>query len=657
MSFKYRFILSFVLLEIFFIVLIVTMNFITIRDSSEKLIKQKINSNISFLDQMLVVPLSIYDMASLDNLTNSTTELDYINSIVILDAQDKVLSKSYNFDLIKVEDLLLLKEDQTITPYDLTYEMRYKKIKEGDTLLGSFYIVFDITENTRFISESKKRTIFIIIIEILISTYLSYFIGNRLTKVLTSLSETAEDIGENKQTDIPFQERKDEVGILARSMNQMQIDLRERRKNLKEYAQELNVQKNELIKANKSKDDFLANMSHELKTPLNSINVISSIMMKNTKKLLNEEQVKNLGIINSCGNDLLFLINDVLDVSKLEAGEIQLLNETLDFRSIMEKIRGMFEAQMKTKGIEFIFEYDNNIGYIYSDEQRIKQVVKNLLSNALKFAQNGTVKLIAKDAKDQVEILVKDDGIGIPQDKLEHIFDRFKQVDESTTRNYGGTGLGLAICRELTHLLGGDIQVKSKENEGTIFKVTIAKNSDQVDISQISTQEVDNTITLEAKEEKANNTAPLELKEEKPKEQSTPKESKEQKIDNIASLEVEKKTEKSSTKQSSKDLLMLNNDPINFIKLTIELKKEYKIFQSNNVANFVDQYKNNTGINLAIIDTSLLSSEDLEKIIAKLPIKFILVYENEFDSIENEKIIQKIKKPFNIEDISYKNIT
>ena len=606
MSFKYRFILSFVVLEVFFIVLIVTMNFITITDSSEKLIKQKINSSISFLDQMMHVPISIYDLASLDNLVTNTTRLDYINSIVVLDNQNTVLSKSYNFKPVGLKELLLLKENQTITFPGQTYEIRYKKIKEGDISLGSFYIIFDTSDNFRFINESKKRTIFIIIIEILISTYLSYFIGNRLTNVLTRLSEVAEDIGEAKDSDIPFQDRKDEVGVLAKSMGQMQEDLQERRAKVREFTKELESQKNELILANKSKDDFLANMSHELKTPLNSINVISSIMMKNTKKELNEEQVKNLTIINTCGNDLLFLINDVLDISKLEAGELELLNETLDLKSTMQSINDMFIPLMATKNIEFIFEYDSNIGYIYSDEQRIKQVVKNLLSNARKFAQDGIVKFIVQDDKEFVKVVVEDNGIGIPQEKLDHIFDRFKQVDESTTRKYGGTGLGLAICKELTNLLGGEIYVTSKLNEGTTFSFTIAKNSDKIDKTQFT----------------SNDEEEIELEEKTP--------------------------------QDSNNILILHNDPISFMKLTIDLQKDYKIIQANDITKFLNEYKLNKNIAVAIMDTSIIDKADLEKMIVKLPTKFLLIYENEFDDIENEKIIQKVKKPFNIEDLSLK---
>jgi signal transduction histidine kinase len=587
------------------------MNFITINDSSTKLINQKIESNLSFFEKMTHIPISIYDLASLDDLVKDTTSLDYINSIVILDTQNRVLSKSYNFQQITQKELLKIQDNKSIVEDNTTYEIRYKKLKNNDAILGSFYMIFDTSENSQFRHENKKNTAYIILFEILISTLLSYIIGNRLTKALTKLSKVAEDIGDNKHTKIPYQHRKDEFGILAQSMHQMQIDLKQRNKRLKDFTKDLSKQKKELISANKAKDDFLANMSHELKTPLNSINVISSIMMKNTQNSLNQDQVKNLSIINNCGNDLLFLINDVLDVSKLEAGKIQLINETINFKQIMNNIYDMFKPQMNQKNINFIYEYDDDVSYIYSDEQRIKQVVKNLLSNAVKFAAEETVKLSIKNLHDMVQVTVEDNGIGIAEDKLEYIFDRFKQVDESITRTYGGTGLGLAICKELTHLLGGEIKVTSQEKKGTTFIVTIRKNTHQIDEKAL--------LSVKLNLQKQNNDNNL-----------------------FKSDELLKKT----LHQKENTFIILNNDPISFFKLVIELQKDFDILQSNNTKNFLDEYKKNTYIKLAIIDTSCIEKDDLEKIITKLPLQFILIYSLKLDIFDNYKIVSKIKKPF-----------
>ena len=481
MSFKYRFILSFVLLEIFFISLIVTINFVAISNSSNKLINERIESNITFLEELIKVPISIYDLATLDNLLYKTEELELIDSIVILDNQNRILSESYDFKYMKLDDLIKTKKDFTYEINNELFEIKYKKVYEVNTYLGSMYVVFDKSDNEQFISNNKKNTILIIILEILLSTLLSYLIGSKLTKKLTNLAAVAKEIGKDKSPIIPYLNTKDEIGILSNSMNQMQIDLHERNEKLKQFARELNKQKDDLIEANRAKDDFLANMSHELKTPLNSINVISSIMMKNKTGKLDEKEVKSLTIINNSGKDLLNLINEVLDISKLEAGEIIITNNNINIYSLLCDVYSTFEAQVSQKNLDFVLNCDEKIGFINSDENRIKQILKNLISNSLKFTKEGTIEISAKIEKEFLVILVKDDGIGIAKEKLEHIFDRFKQADSSTTRQYGGTGLGLAISKDLSNLLGGNILVESEVGKGSTFKVLIKINNEKKD--------------------------------------------------------------------------------------------------------------------------------------------------------------------------------
>lgn len=602
MTFKYRFILSFVLLEAFFITLIVTMNFVTINDSSKKLTNEKLDSNIEFLDQLLKVPVSIYDLATLDNLVNNTSKLDYVNSLVVLDSQNNPLSQEYNFKHLKLVDLLKSKENQSLSFKDENYEIRYKELAQDEIKLGSFYIVFDTSQNFRFIKNAMKNTGVIILIEIIISTILSYIIGSRLTLMLTNLAFTAKQIGEYKYPEVPYQDKTDEIGVLSKSMAQMLVDLKERRGKLKSLAVELNNQKNELIEANKSKDDFLANMSHELKTPLNSINVISSVMMKNRKGKLDAEQVKNLKIINSCGKDLLFLINDVLDISKLEAGELILNYEVVDFQAMMNEMKDMIEAQIEQKGLNFIFNIPSNIKYIYSDKNRINQIIKNLLSNALKFTAKGNISLSVKDVDTNIEILVKDEGIGIAQEKLETIFDRFKQADGSTTRKYGGTGLGLAICKELSVLLGGDIFVKSKIDNGTIFKVVIPKKEEELD----------------------------------------------------PSLLVEKKEEKVEVKngKSEEEVLLLNNDPLLFMSASIAIKQVSSLEQVSSIETLLLKVESKS-YSYIIIDNNAMQSNQLLDIVNKYDLSLILICEDESSLDDEIKNISKyiLEKPLDNEKL------
>lgn len=604
MTFKYRFILFFVLIEIVFITLIVTMNFVTINDSSKKLTEEKIQSNIEFLDQLFKVPISIYDLATLDNLVLKTSTLDYVNSLVLLDSKDKILSKKYSFKHIKLKQLLKTKRDQTFNFEDETYEVRYKELIEDEIKLGSFYIIFDTSENFRFIKTAMKNTGLIILLEILLSTILSYVIGSRLTIMLTKLSKTAKEIGEYKYPEVPYQNKSDEIGILAKSMAQMLIDLKERNEKLKNLARELNLQKNELIKANKSKDDFLANMSHELKTPLNSINVISSVMMKNRRGTLEEEHIKNLSIINKCGKDLLYLINDILDLSKLEAGELVLNYDSIDFNEMMSEIKDMFELQIKQKNLEFIYKVPNDITYIYSDKNRVGQIIKNLLSNALKFTEKGSISLCVNDLGEKIEIIVEDQGIGIEKEKIKTIFDRFKQADEKTNRKFGGTGLGLAICKELSLLLGGDIFVKSKIAKGTLFKVEIPKRENEVDKSLFRKQNLD------------------------------------------------KKKDSLESNSLSEEVLLLNNDPISFMNIVVLLKRICSLEQVNDLSKLISLVENRI-YKYVIIDLSTIDVEKIIEIVKKYDLRLILIIDDE--NVLNRDIknhsVAVLKKPIKKEEL------
>ena len=592
MSFKYRFIFSFVLLEAVFILLIVSMNFLTISDSSKKLIEDKIQSNTIFLEQLVRIPISIYDLATLDDLVQNSSK--YLDSVVLLDSKNKVLSNFYRYKYLKIDELIKSEKNKSVKVNNETYEIVYKKLYSDDIFIGSMYLIFDTSANSQFIENNKNRTILIILLEILISTILSYVIGSRLTNKLSRLSIIAQKIGTNSFIDIPYINSKDEIGILSNSMSVMQENLIKRNKDLKDSNKQLREQKYKLINASKAKDDFLANMSHELKTPLNSINVISDVMMRNKTNNLKEKQVKNLNIINRCGKDLLTLINDILDLSKLEANQIVLNEEKLDIKSLSKSIYEMFYPQTKEKGIDFILKIDEKLDFIYSDKNRIKQIVKNLLSNALKFTAKGKIGLYVEDLGDSVKFMVKDEGIGIPSEKLEHIFDRFKQADGSTTRKYGGTGLGLAICKELAHLLKGDIFVNSELNKGSSFELIISKNKELIKGL--------NTLDLKKNED-------VNISEEKIKEEK---------------------------------IIVYNSDPVEFLPLILNLKKLYSIkqvFSLNDLTNNLEKI---------IIDFDTLGEKDLELII-KNDIKNIVAIANSkiVNSKIEERIVFQITKPYN----------
>lgn len=464
MSFKYRFILSFVLLEIFFIILIVSVNFIAISSSSKKLTEEKITSNEKFLKELLSVPITIYDLATLDNLVQKTYETDYINSIVVLDAQDKVLSQKYDFKYEKLDDFLKIKTNRSINFNTNSYETRYVKVYQDELFLGSIYLVFDTSENTNFIEDNKQKTILIVLIEILISTLLAYLIGTRLTKILTNLASVAKDIGEEKSVSIPYQNNKDEIGILSKSLNKMKNDLKKRN--------------NELKKANKAKDTFLANMSHEIRTPLNAIIGFSTILKESNMPL---EQKKQATIISKSANSLLHIINEILDFSKIESGKMPFTLESNNFYELCNQLQTLFEGQASQKNLTMNFEFDRNIpSHLIFDKTRLQQVISNLLSNAVKFSKNdGNIyfktTLIEKNHDEAIiKIEVKDNGIGIPKDKQKQIFKPFLQADQSISKEYGGTGLGLAIISKILEHMNSSIILESKENHGSSFSFELS---------------------------------------------------------------------------------------------------------------------------------------------------------------------------------------
>lgn len=262
--------------------------------------------------------------------------------------------------------------------------------------------------------------------------------------------------------------------------------LEERNISITEAREAMSLKAEELAVSSRYKSEFLANMSHELRTPLNSILILARILKENRPENLNEEQIKYAGVIHNAGSDLLTLINDILDLSKIESGKVDLDIEPVRPEEITRNMESLFSEIAKSKKITFRTIIDPSLPPRFmTDLSRTEQIIKNLLSNAFKFTpENGDINLEISKApaehtyyaenlqtnKDEIiSFSVKDSGIGIPSDKQKLIFEAFKQADGTTSRKYGGTGLGLSISKELSHILGGEIQVESEPGTGSIF--------------------------------------------------------------------------------------------------------------------------------------------------------------------------------------------
>ncbi|WP_286970993.1 CHASE3 domain-containing protein, partial [Flavobacterium sp. UBA4854] len=273
-----------------------------------------------------------------------------------------------------------------------------------------------------------------------------------------------------------LQASEEELRVQQEELEQTNEELSERSVLLEEKNTEIQKKSEALELTTRYKSEFLANMSHELRTPLNSILLLSRLLSENNNRTMNNEEIEFAKVIQSSGNSLLGLIDEILDLSKIEAGKMDLEFLDVSTKEITDTLYNLFYLVAKEKNINFeIIAKDAPI-VIKTDKMRLEQILKNLISNAIKFTEKGTVSLEIKVDTDDDKIIcfiVKDTGIGIPLEKQPLIFEAFQQADGSTKRKYGGTGLGLSISRELAKLLRGEIILHSKVNEGSTFTLCL----------------------------------------------------------------------------------------------------------------------------------------------------------------------------------------
>src|SRR5687767_15043900 len=281
-----------------------------------------------------------------------------------------------------------------------------------------------------------------------------------------------------------LQQTNEELASKAKQLAEQNVEVERKNKEVEEARRALEDQAAELALTSKYKSEFLANMSHELRTPLNSILILAHQLRENNSGKLSPKEVEYAGNIHSAGNDLLTLINDILDLSKIESGTVTVEAEEILFSSLKENVARTFRHEADSKNLAFTIDIDPSLPPSFtSDPKRLQQILKNLLSNAFKFTAQGHVSLsvrhvtsgwspdhsVLRHSHRAVAFSVADTGIGIAPEKQKLIFEAFQQADAGTSRKYGGTGLGLAISRELAGLLGGEIRLTSSPGEGSTF--------------------------------------------------------------------------------------------------------------------------------------------------------------------------------------------
>ncbi|WP_353131844.1 response regulator [Pseudopedobacter sp.] len=382
-----------------------------------------------------------------------------------------------------------------------------------------------------------------------------------------------------------LQASEEELKVQQEELLQSNQELEERSKLLEEKnlmiaERNLEIQKKaeELAVSTKYKSEFLANMSHELRTPLNSILLLSRLMAENTEHNLNEEQVESAKVIQSSGASLLELIDEILDLSKIEAGKMTLDYQDISIEGIIQEMQALFAPIVREKNLQFDIKVNSDVNQtIETDKMRLEQVIKNLLSNAIKFTSKGSVGFSISKEKENVLFSVKDTGIGIPPEQQKIIFEAFQQADGSTRRKFGGTGLGLSISREIAKLLGGEIRLTSRENEGSTFTLVVPIRSSHT-VNKPHVQELIEDISADVEEIQHIT------------QQQAPK-------TNLAVLEIPENVDDDRNDIGRDDkVILIVEDDVNFAKVLLKYtrKKKYKgvvVVRGDIAAEFAERYQ------------------------------------------------------------------
>ena len=365
-------------------------------------------------------------------------------------------------------------------PQEIVRPILYKGQKVGQLkiVLSFDQIAFQLQRSLTFALGLFACMLFLVTLTV-------YFQLLRL--VLTPLNKIIRAIQEMARGDLSARvdvQTNDELGLLAESFNKMSGDLRSMYEIIEEKVrqrtkelQETQTKQQASEAASKAKSQFLANMSHELRTPLNAIIGYSDILMEDAQDEERQDVYEDLRRIRTAGHHLLGLVNDILDISKIESGKIELYLEEFKVDDVLDEISQLAQPLMAKNNNTFKTDRDYNMPLMKSDYTKIKQILTNLISNASKFTHNGTVTLdVTPTTLNDVTAIrfrVIDTGIGMTKEQLNKVFQNFTQADESTSRKYGGTGLGLAITKNFVDLMHGTVEVSSEVDKGTTFQVVV----------------------------------------------------------------------------------------------------------------------------------------------------------------------------------------
>ena len=350
----------------------------------------------------------------------------------------------------------------------------FRPIQRGAERLGTIYFQVDMSDLHVLIARYFIVGIIILVGALLVAFLLSRRLQRLISQPILDLAETTRVVSEQKNYSVrAVKQSNDEIGFLIDRFNEMLGQMERHEKELTEVNTQLRQSQEQAQAATEAKSQFLANMSHELRTPLNAIIGYSEMLEEEATDTGNTDVIPDLKKINGAGKHLLALINDILDISKIEAGKMELYLETFDLKTMLEDVVATTRLLVQKKSNKLEVRLSPDLDAMRADLTKVRQALFNLLSNASKFTDHGTITLDAARDGAWIVLQVRDTGIGMTREQLGRMFQAFSQADASTVRKYGGTGLGLAITRHFCRMMGGDVTVASEAGKGSTFTIRL----------------------------------------------------------------------------------------------------------------------------------------------------------------------------------------
>lgn len=467
------------------IIAVVTVSVIAFQREQESFreeLQQQAIALLATLSEASDNALYLLDMDTIQLLTESMADTQVTDSVRFYDLDGRLVADSGHPNILTFETdadtlgLELLSADSTLFRWSETHLSAGQRIQLGNQRIGAVALELSTAPLEAKIVEARTGVIFVGTLVIAGTVALAALLNRAILNPLAKLTTAAGEVSEGRYDQAVQINTRDELQTLAQAFNSMTKAIQKRTQELETANTDLKKANQEVMLANQAKDEFLANVSHELRTPLNAIIGFSDMLILGMSGPLNEKQQHKIERMRGNGRRLLTLVNDILDLSRMQVGRFDIHAAEFAVKPMIERISQQMTALADQKAFQFEVRVDPSLPEkLVADEQRIEQVVVNLLSNAFKFTEKGSVQLnVSANHDDQQWVIaVKDTGVGIPPQSIELIFEAFRQADNSPTRQHQGSGLGLAITQRIVKMMDGTITVESKLDEGSTFTVTL----------------------------------------------------------------------------------------------------------------------------------------------------------------------------------------